>query len=277
MLESMANLEQTRQAWEKHAEGYDRALTAADMRAAEAALRMVQVGPGTRLLDIAAGPGAVSIPAARLGAEVLAVDYARAMVELLSRKAQELGLDNLHTRLMDGTALELEDDSFDVACSELGIMLFPDRAKGLREMARVVAPGGSGVMVTLGPPERVPVIALFFEAMVKTVPGFEPPRDSPLFCLRELDVLQRELQQAGFHDVLVETFETRLTVESAERLWDVVLDGAPAIAGLMQRVPEPRRRAVRVELVDRARARFGHASPMTLPMTFNIGVGTKPS
>ncbi len=193
----MTNLEQTRQAWEECAETYDRALTDADMRAAERALRLSNVGPGLRLLDIAAGPGALSIPAARLGADVLAIDYSRAMVELLHRKAAALHLSNLRTQLMDGTALALDDESVDIACSELGVMLFPDRAKGLGEMARVVKPGGKGVMVVLDPPRQVPAVSLVFEAMQKAMPGFTAPVNSPLFCLQDPDVLKREMQQAG--------------------------------------------------------------------------------
>ena len=77
-----------------------------------------------------------------MGAKVLAVDFSTAMVELLSQKTQRLGLTNLQSRVMDGTALDLEDASFDVVGSQFGVMLFPDRAAGLSEMARATRPGG---------------------------------------------------------------------------------------------------------------------------------------
>ncbi len=270
----MANLEQMREAWEACAEAYDRALTATDMRAAEEALRLAGVRAGMRFLDIAAGPGALSIPAARLGADVLAVDYSHAMVELLNRKATKSGLSNLRTRWMDGTALELADDTFEVAGSELGIMLFPDRARGLREMARVVVPGGKGLMVVLGPLERVQAVSIFFEAMARAVPGFTPPANSPLFCLQDLDTLGREMQNAGFGQIQTQSFESSLVVDSAEDLWETILAGAPAIAGLMRQVPGERQRAVRAALIEIARSRFG-TGRISLPIGFNIGVGTK--
>ncbi len=272
----MTNLEQTRQAWEAYAEGYDRALTATDMRAAEEALRLAGVRAGTRLLDIAAGPGALSIPAARLGANVVAVDYSHAMVSLLERKARYLSLSNLHVRLMDGMALEFEDESFDVACSSLGIMLFPDRARGLREMARVVAAGGRGVMVVLGPPDRVTAVSAFFEAMTGTLSGFTPPRESPLFCLADRGVLRREMEHAGFRDVRAEPFENTLDVESPDDLWNTLMAGAPAIGGLMQSLSEPAQRSARRALVAIVRSRFGASGPVRFPMTFNLAVGTKP-
>lgn len=270
----MTNLEQTRQAWEECAAAYDRALTDVDMRAAERALQLSHVGPGMRLLDIAAGPGALSIPAARLGADVLAVDYSQAMVRLLRRKSAALGLSNLHAQVMDGMALDLEDDQFDIACSALGIMLFPDRAKGLREMTRVIRLGGTGVMVVLGPPRAVPVMSLFFEAMQRTVPGFAPPRDSPLFCLQDPDVLKDEMRQSGLQDVRVEPFESTLNVPSDAQLWEHLMAGAPALAGIMRAVPAERQPAVRTAYLDFVRTRFG-AGPLSIPMMFNIGVGTK--
>jgi len=271
------NLEQTQQAWERHAEGYDKALTATDMQAANEALRMAGVSAGARLLDIAAGGGALSIPAARLGADVLAVDYSRAMVDLLSRKANAMRLTNLRARVMDGMALEIDDASFDVACSELGIMLFPDRAKGLREMARVVAPGGRGVMVVLGPPQRVEAVWLFFQAMQQALPGFTPPRDSPLFCLQDLDRLTREMEEAGFRDVQVATFDSRLDVESGDHLWETIVAGVPAIQGLLRSVPPEGQRAVRQALADRVSARSGGAGPVSLSIRFNIAVATRPA
>lgn len=269
------NLEQTRRAWETQAEAYDSALTATDMQAAERALHLARVGPGTRVLDIAAGGGALSIPAARLGADVLAVDYSHAMVRLLDRKAMQMGLSSLETRVMDGTALQLDSETFDVACSELGIMLFPDRARGLREMARVVKAGGRGVMVVLGPAPRVEIIALFFEAMMKVVRGFTPPRQSPLFCLQHLADLKREMEEAGFSEVTVEPFDAWIAVESGEQLWQTITAGAPAVAGMLRPLQEAQRAEVRRELIAKVRSRAGDAGPTRFTMAFNIGVGVK--
>jgi len=246
------------------------------MRTAEAALAMAGVGPGTRLLDVASGGGAVSLPAARLGADVLAVDFSQAMVELLGRKAGELGLGNLRVRRMDGMALDLEDGSFQVACSCLGVMLFPDRARGLSEMARVLEPGGKGVMIVLGPPRRVQPIWIFLEAMMETLPGFAPPPDSPLFCLQDLEVLAGEMEAAGFREVEATAFENHLEVESGEHLWETLVAGAPALTALVRSLPEDRRRALRSELVEMVRRRSGGSGPVSLPMTFNIGVGVRP-
>ena len=129
--------EQTRAAWDKIAAGYDEFVTATHMELGNEGLRRAGLRPGMRFLDVAAGSGALSIPAARLGAQVLATDQSPVMLERLSARARNEGLD-VETRVMDGHALELDDDSFEMAGSQFGVMLFPDMPKGIREMARVV-------------------------------------------------------------------------------------------------------------------------------------------
>jgi hypothetical protein len=75
---AMTTPEQMRDAWDKFASGYDEAVTPFSMRIAEDVLRRVDIHPGMRFLDVASGGGAISIPAARLGAQVLATDFSAA-------------------------------------------------------------------------------------------------------------------------------------------------------------------------------------------------------
>lgn len=261
-------------AWDKHGAAYDDAITPFSMRVAEDALRIAGVSSGMRLLDIAAGGGAVSIPAARLGANVLATDFSPVMVELLQKKAHELGLSNLQVKVMDGTALALEDDSFDMTCSQLGIMLFPDRHAGLLEMARVTKPEGKGVMVVFGPLEKVQIFALFFEALRAVAPDFAPPKDLPLFSLQDPDDLTREMEAAGFRDVAVQTVQHTLEVGSGGHLFDLLLAAAPPVAGMLQQFSDEQQAAVRTKLDALLNREFGDG-PKQLSAVFNVGVGLK--
>src|SRR5687767_11160468 len=129
------------EAWDAIAEGYDRYLVPQEVDLANEALRLVGLEPGDRFLDVAAGPGGLSLPAARLGAEVLATDWSPAMIERFEARAREEGLD-AEGRVMDCHALDLENDTFDVVGSQFGVMLVPDQPLALREMARVCKPGG---------------------------------------------------------------------------------------------------------------------------------------
>ena len=148
-----AELEQTQQAWEAIAAGYDEFVTPTHMSLGGEALTRAGIAPGMRFLDVAAGSGALSLPAARLGALVTATDITPAMIERLDERARREGLD-IETRVMDGHALELDDDRFDIAGSQYGVMLFPDLPRALREMKRVTAPGGRVFLVVYGAPTR---------------------------------------------------------------------------------------------------------------------------
>ena len=118
-------VEQTQQAWEAIAVGYDEFVTPTHMSLGGEALTRLGIAPGMRFLDVAAGSGALSLPAARLGALVTATDITPAMIARLDERARREGL-NIETRVMDGHALELDDDGFDIAGSQYGVMLFPE-------------------------------------------------------------------------------------------------------------------------------------------------------
>ena len=129
-MTTQQQVQTTQAAWEAIAIGYDRTNTPSQMWVANEGLRRAGLRPAMRFLDVAAGSGALSIPAARLGARVLATDISPAMLERLGMRAREEGL-GVQTAVMDGHALELDDDSFDLAGSQFGVMLFPDMPRGI--------------------------------------------------------------------------------------------------------------------------------------------------
>ena len=128
------------EAWDAIAEGYDRHVAPQEVALANEALRLVGLEAGERFLDVAAGTGGLSLPAARLGSQVLATDWSQAMIEHFEARVREESLGNAQGRVMDCHALDLPDDSFDVTASQFGVMLVPDQPRALREMVRVTKP-----------------------------------------------------------------------------------------------------------------------------------------
>jgi ubiquinone/menaquinone biosynthesis C-methylase UbiE len=267
----MVTPEQSRSAWDKSAAGYDTGVTPFSMRVAEDALRRIPLDTETRFLDVAAGGGALGIPAARLGAQVLAIDFSPVMVERLNARADGEKLANLEAQVMDGQALQLDDNTFDVSASQFGIMLFPDRQRGLRELARVTKPGGRVLMVVFGPPPAVEIFSLFFGAMRNVVPGFAPPQDSPLFSLQDPETLRKEMAEAGLRDVRVETATHILEVESGAHLWNLLTAATPPVAALVSTLTEDQQVAVQQALDQMLRQR-SEQGPAKLNMQVHIGV-----
>jgi ubiquinone/menaquinone biosynthesis C-methylase UbiE len=270
--------EQIRSAWDRLAAGYDEFVTpASNWVLAEDALRRTGLRPGMRLLDVASGSGALSIPAARAGADVLAVDISPAMIEHLKARARQEGLSNLEARVMDGHALDLEDDTFDISASQFGVMLFPDLSRGLDEMVRVTRPGGRVLIVAMGAPTQVEFLTFFLGAMQSVVPGFAGlPMDPPPlpFQVADPEVLRRRMGEAGLEEVHVDRSTHRIEVQSGQELWNWVVNSNPIGAQLVAGLTEEQRAGVRQVLDGMLRERMRENGSAVLNSPVNIGIGT---
>jgi pimeloyl-ACP methyl ester carboxylesterase/SAM-dependent methyltransferase len=271
--------EQARAAWDQIAPGYDEFVTATHMALANEGLRRAALRPGMRFLDVAAGSGALSIPAARLGAQVLATDQSPVMLERLSARARAEGL-GVETRVMDGHALEIDDDSFDLAGSQFGVMLFPDMPQGIREMARVVRPGGRVLMNVYGDPHRIEFFGLFVGAIQSVRPDFEgPPMDPPPlpFQLQDPERLRREFAAVGLQQVEVATITEKLEFQSGKHLWNWLASSNPIVAMVLDQLDltSDETEAIRQALDRMVGERSGGNGPAVLTNPINIGIGTK--
>jgi ubiquinone/menaquinone biosynthesis C-methylase UbiE len=269
--------DQIRNAWDRIAVDFDRFATPLHIRLSEDALDRVGLRRGMRFLDVAAGSGSLSIPAARLGARVVATDIAPTMIERLAARARGEGLSNLEARVMDGHALDLEDDSFDVSGSQFGIMLFPDLPRGLRELVRVTRPAGRAMMITFGPPETVEFMGFFLAAVTAVVPGFTglPTDPPPLpFQVADREVLRRKLADAGLKNIRVDTVDHDMEIRSGKHLWDLVTHSNPIGAQMVAGLTPEQRTTVHQVLDGMLRERSGGRTAI-LHNEVNIAIGTK--
>ena len=269
-------VEQTQRAWEAIAAGYDEFVTPTHMSLGGEALTRVGIAPGMRVLDVAAGSGALSLPAARLGALVTATDITPAMIARLDERARREGLD-IETRVMDGHALELDDDRFDIAGSQYGVMLFPDLPSALREMKRVTIPGGRVFLVVYGAPTQVEFLGFFLAAMRATVPSFTGlPLDPPplAFQVADPELLGQALVDAGLEDVRVDTVTQEMEFRSGGHMWQWIMNSNPLATMLVADLTNAQKDAVRDALDRMLRERSGGRGTAVLTDPNHIGVGT---
>ena len=271
--------EQIRTAWDRLAAGYDKFVTPTSNRIlAKDVLRRAGLRPGMRLLDVASGSGALSLTAANMGADVLAVDISPAMIAHLKARAQEEGLSNLKARVMDGHDLALDDHHFDIAASQFGVMLFPDLPRGLDEMVRVTKSGGCVLIIAYGAPTRAEFLTLFLGAMQSAIPDFTGlPMDPPPlpFQVADPEVLRQRMTAADLKKVRVEPGIHKIEVQAARDLWDWVVNSNPIGAQLVAGLTEEQKEGVRQVLDNmlHKHARENGAAVLTSPV--NIGVGMR--
>jgi len=120
------------------------------------AVDLAAVGPGSRVLDVATGTGDLAIALSQRGCDVVGSDFSEQMLERARDKAPGL-------RWERGNALELPygDDEFDAATVGFGARNFSDLERGLREMARVVRPGGRVVILEITTPTKPPLSTFY--------------------------------------------------------------------------------------------------------------------
>lgn len=272
--------EENRKAWDRIAEGYDQYVTDTEIWLANEALKRVGLKVGQTFLDVAAGCGGLSLPAARLGANVLATDWSPEMIRLFERRVHKEGLLHAKGQVMDGHHLQLQNNLFDVCGSQFGVMLFPDLPKALREIVRVTKPGGKVLLIAYGVPEKIDFLNFFIKALQHVAPYFEglPADPPPLeFQVSDPAVLQQRLVDAGLMDVQVETVTEELAFNSGQQLWDWTLNGNPIVGHVLSQlnITNEQIEIIKQALEEMIRERAGTKGAAILRDPVNIGLGTK--
>ena len=266
------------EAWDAIADGYDRYVAPQELDLANEALRLVGLAPGERFLDVAAGPGGLSLPASRLGAQVLATDWSPAMIKRFEARVREEGISTAEGRVMDCHALDLPDDSFDVTASQFGVMLVPDQPRALREMVRVTKPGGRVLLIAYGFPAELDFLQIFIGALKAVQPEFPGLPDDPPpleFQVADPEVLRRRFVDAGVNDVRIERTAERPTFSSGQEMWDWVLYGNPIPGAIVEDFGEDQRARLRQVLDGMLRERADRHGRASLTNRVNIAIGVR--
>jgi SAM-dependent methyltransferase len=221
------------EAWGVGARSYDAAMAPLTAPFAASMLDDLGVFPGAaavRLLDVAAGTGALALEAARRGASVLATDFAPGMVAVLRHHLEEAGL-AAEVQTMDGQALSVEDGSFDVAASNFGLIFFPDRAKGLAELRRALRAGGrAGIACWDLAGWSLP--RLLGAALDRVLPDRGPPTPPVWAALGTADGMHAALSESGFSRVAVRRVTHHWPLEDPAAFFRAAPDGSPTLRAL---------------------------------------------
>ena len=258
--------------WSRRASTYGRVSGAITTRFVDPLLDAARVGAGTRVLDVATGPGHVAAAAAARGAEPVGVDIAEGMLAVARRDHPQLDF-----RRGDAEALPFADAAFDAVVGGFVLNHLERPEVAAAELARVLVPGAWLALSVWDVPERTRFIGLVRDAVARageTASG-EPPAGPDPFRFADDAQLRALLDGAGLQDVTVETVAVRHRVAGdAMALWDGLLAGSVRSAAAVEALSSPAReraRAAFAELVTPHRVAGGHE----LPAVAKVGSGRR--
>lgn len=260
--------------WNAASRGYAEHVAPRMMEAyAEEFADRLDVDSSTNVLEVAAGSGALTHALAKRVKSLLAIDFAPDMIAILRERMRAVGADHVTCEVMDGQALQLDDDCFDrVACS-FALMLFPQRAKGFAEMRRVLRPGGRALVTGWAGPDKFEAMGIFLAAMRAAFPEMPPPPGPPpVFRLADPVSFKSEMEAAGFEDVEIDFVSRDLEVADFDTMWEMLTCGAPPVQMLFDRVGPAGKNKLHDTLGGIIEQRFG-ASPIRLTNVATVGCG----
>ena len=137
------------------------------------AVRELEAGQ-EELLDVACGTGDFAIAAVRTGVErVTGLDISAGMVDIGKRKVEALGLSGrIMLEIGDSEQMRFPDNAFDAVTVAFGVRNFEHLEQGLREMCRVLRPGGKVVILEFSMPDRFPMKQLYTLYFRRILPLF---------------------------------------------------------------------------------------------------------
>jgi ubiquinone/menaquinone biosynthesis C-methylase UbiE len=226
---------------------YDHAFSHVSAHFAPFLLRAARVAPGHRVLDIATGTGIAAEAALTVVGPEGSVAAADISPEMIEKARQRLGrAPNASAVVEDGQALSFADESFDTVLCNLGLMFFPDPARGLSQFHRVLRPDGRAAASVTTSPERSynGKISLAVARHMPSVAAATARR----FCLGDEGQLRSLFENSGFRNVDITTEAHRFTLPSFDAYFGPFERGGGSSGQALVALPEEVRRTVREEI-----------------------------
>lgn len=259
--------------WSDVAAGYKESTQPFLALYARHALELVNPSKADSALDVAAGPGTLALLLSPLVKRVDAVDFSPPMIEGLKSGIADQGIVNVHPVVMDGQSLGFADNSFQCAYSMFGLMFFPDILKGMKEMLRVLKPGGRAAISSWAPIDHSPLMQMMFGAIKAAIPDTPAPRNN-IGSLENPDFFRASMMEAGFTDVQIVPSVRGMDITDPEPFFASMLNGSAPMQMMKKRMSRSEWETKRAIMLDHVKKTLPPL-PAHLSSQAWIGIGKK--
>jgi len=263
--------------WEKHREAIRQMFAPVTRALVEDAL----IGGGQTVLDIATGPGEPALSVAALvgpGGKVTGIDPVPEMVAAARRATESLDLSNAQFEVAPADRLPFPDQSFDAVISRFGAMFFPSPVDALREMLRVLKPGGKIALAVWYSADTNPFFYTMQRVMERYIESPPPVPDAPdAFRFASPGKLRDILAEAGASAASERLLQFSIEAPmSAEDFWSVRCEMSEKLREKVGRLSAEKLAEARRLSIDALRA-YSTAGGMSFPAEVLVVSGTKSS
>ncbi len=227
---------------------------------------VTEVTPGARVLDLCCGQANVSEALLKAGFSVVGADFSPKM------------LAHARERLPDGEFVEadaqdlpFEDGDFDTVVCSFGMMHIPDQPQALREVRRVLKPGGQFIMTSWCGPDVSPVFQVFYSsAQEHGDPSVKMPDSPNFYQYADVEVARALLAEAGLAVHTQRQIDCYWMLDAPEKLAEIFQQGAPRGGYLLTQQPDGNRTAIKAAVTSKVRDRFAEGDKWRAPIPASL-------
>ena len=205
---------------------------------ADRALSHLSPRPGSRVLDVATGTGALAVALAQaVGPQgrVMGIDLSPGMLDRAAHNAAKMALNNIDLFEMDAETPEFRSDYFDAVTCGFGLFFLPDMLAALKQWRRVTRPSGTVLFTSFTAEAFAPLAEHFFTTLESFGLDFSGEQQLASQRLVEAEACRHLMEEAGFEAIEQHTDQLGYHLRSPDEWWEVVWNSG--LRGIVQRLP----------------------------------------
>ncbi|PJJ07692.1 ubiE/COQ5 methyltransferase-like protein [Flavobacterium sp. 1] len=214
-------------------------------------IKLLNLKSDAIVLDVAAGTGepGLTIASHLNGGKVISTDLAEGMLEVAQENAKKRGIRNFETIVCDVSELPFEDNTFDAISCRFGFMFFPDMLLAIKEMARVLKPGGKIATAVWNIPEKNFWITATMGTISKNVEIAPPAPGAPgMFRCSKAGFMSDLFLQAGLKNISENEVTGKLNCKTTDVYWDLMNDVAAPVVAALSKTDDAMRQKIKEEV-----------------------------